>query len=87
MCLMATTQGSGLVISVLERDIKVQHVPERAVSWLVATGPCRKSDKCDGCLGPMLGGRGAWGPGSGETCPSDNQETSTGGPRNSRPYH
>lgn len=39
MCLTATTQGSRLVISVLERDIKVQHVPERAVSWLVATGP------------------------------------------------
>ena len=30
------------------RDIKTQHVPERAISWLVATGPYLKSDKWGG---------------------------------------
>ena len=47
-CLTTTIRCSGLVISVLERDIKTQHVPERAVSWLVATGPYLKSDKWGG---------------------------------------
>lgn len=54
-CLITTIQGPRPKIPVLERDVKIQHVPERVVSWLGARGLYLKPYKWGGFPGTHLG--------------------------------